>query len=136
MFTFHQYITEVLDVKPKVTFLRTSQHGGNYIHHFDVDHPALKTKVRVSVEHYGPTEAGSMDIHGKNMGYEHIGHLGIKNVMHVIGRIKHHLPSHITTLDGQRLTGSHIGTAKKSDMRATVSSISIKHVKPIPPDNE
>lgn len=95
MFTFKQYITEVLDVKPKVDYVKHE----------------------------------TFPFHGDE--HEHMGHLGTKNVMHAVGRIKHHLPSHVEILYGNRITGAR---AKKD--HGSYGDISLKHVKPIPPDNE
>lgn len=130
MFTFKLYLTEVYDVKPEVRYAsHTKKSHGLHTHYFDIEHPSLSKTARVTIQHFDDTHVGETDIHGKKSGYEHLGNLGTKNVMHVAGRIKHHLPSHIESLSGSRLTG-----ARKN--LGTYGGISLKHVKPIPPDNE
>ena len=138
MRSFKQYITEVLDVKPKVNLIRRASYPRNeYINHeFKLDHPSLKKPVHIDVLHEPATNIGHVDIYGKGERYETMGKLGTKNMMHVLGRIKHHIPN-LESLHGDRLTGARNGEArdtKKTEIE--MAHVNVKHVKPIPPEDD
>jgi len=137
MFTFFQYIIEVVDVKPTVEHQHKEMKtliGHLHVHKFYVKHPALKRKMHIGVIHkhgdsHGTVLVGSKGKNDTTTSFKTIGHLGTRNMMHVLGRVKHHLP-HVETLGGDRVTGSREDTGKHN------TNVSIKHVKPIPPEKQ
>jgi hypothetical protein len=110
---------------------------GLHGYEFHVKHPSLKRIMKVHVysfhhpddEHgnHGVIGVGSKEKSQEGTSFSHIGHLGTRNVMHVLGRIKHHIP-HLEKLSGDRVTGARKDSTEKH------TEVSIKHVKPIPPE--
>jgi hypothetical protein len=130
MITFKQYLLEA-NINPIVTHSKHKQTGTFHMHDFHVQHPLLNQTANVRVVHHGDNPSAKIDVYDQDGDYSHMGHMGAKNVMHVIGRLKHHLPSHITHIQGDRVTG-----ARKHNFGGSKGSISIEHTKPIPPDDK
>lgn len=135
MFTLAQYITEVLDVKPTVKYIKHTEVDDPrlhvHVHEIHVKHPALKNTMHINIMHNHGSSHGTVVIGSKtkdniNTSFATIGHLGNKNMLHVLGRVKHHIP-HLETIGGNRMTGAR----KHSQHDET--TVSIKNVKPIAP---
>ncbi len=125
MLTFRQFLLEQ-DERPKVEY-KPPRRGSND-HIFKVTHSLLTGPKHVSIriDHRSPNH-GTMNVYP----IHDLQQLGTRHVMHVLGRIKHHLP-HIETLGGDRVTGSRTGTSRENQHTETT----VKNVKPIPPDKE
>lgn len=135
MFTFKQFLLED-EEKPKVTHLKST--GSTVQHHeFEVSHPKLTSPARISIIQGSDKTYAHVDVTNNNKNpekqYESMGKLGTKHVMHVLGRIKHHVPE-LETVGGTRITGAHKGIARNPYQKDSNTMVSIKHVKPIPPD--
>lgn len=129
MFSFKEYLVEIYDVKPKVEY---KHHENMRIHEFKVTHPSLKHTVTVELhpQHYNKNHA-AVDIFKDNSdGYRKDSDLGTKHVMHVLGRIKHHVP-HIEQIMGSRITGAR----KSKNWGENEGHINMTKVKPIPPED-
>ncbi len=130
MLTFRQFLLEQ-DEKPKINYKGIS---GNNEHHFHITHPSLEAPASVRIDHSNEDpKIGYINISHSGKDGHFMGNLGHRNVRYAMGRIKHHLPPSIESLHsaGARTTGS-----KSKGIEELGSIVSIKHVKPIPPDNE
>ncbi len=135
MFDFIQYITEIHDIKPKVQLIKPLAHSSNITTHhqnrFIVSHPSLKKDALITTVHKSGEKHAEINISSEGGSYDHMGNLGPRHVMHVLGRIKHHLPD-IETLKGKRVTGAREKLDNSDPKKET--EMSIKHIKPIPPE--